>query len=130
MFARVRRHLVLEQEGEVAALADAVEVAVDLVVLTPWEERRGENDPTAESFIFGRCGERAQHERVAGTGRRYEKQSRYKRGVGFLGVFDCTRGRNIRSVQCHTEPVRLVCTRPVELFYYTDMLYSIRNLHK
>lgn len=25
---------------------------------------------------------------------------------------------------------RLLCTRPVELFYYTDMLYSIRNLHE
>lgn len=25
---------------------------------------------------------------------------------------------------------RLLCTKPVELFYYTDMLYSIRNLHK
>lgn len=54
VFARVRRHLVLEQEGEVAALANAVEVAVDLVVLTSCEERRGVNDPTAESFTFGR----------------------------------------------------------------------------
>lgn len=46
MFACVRRHLVLEQEGEVAGIADAVEVAVDLVVLTPCEERWGVNDPT------------------------------------------------------------------------------------
>lgn len=124
----------LEQEGEVAALADAVEVAVDLVVLTPCEDRRGVNDAMAESFIFGRFGERAQHELVASTRRSYEKQSGYffcnKRGVGFLGVLDCRCGRNIRSVQCHTEPVRLLCTRPVELFYYTDMLYSIRNFHK
>lgn len=44
MFARVRRHLVLEQEGEVAALADAVEVAVHLVVLTPCKERGAAND--------------------------------------------------------------------------------------
>lgn len=38
VFARVRRHLVLEQEGEVATLADAVEVAVDLVVLAPCKQ--------------------------------------------------------------------------------------------
>lgn len=115
VFARVRRHLVFKQEGEVASLADAVEVAVDLVVLTPCQERRGINDPTAESFIFGRFGECAQHELVASTRRRYEKQSGLlllfffcnKRGLGFLGVLDCTCGRNIRSVQCHTEPVRL-----------------------
>lgn len=71
VLASVRRHLVLEQEGEVAALADAVEVAVDLVVLTPWEERRAVNDPTDDSFISGR----SQHEVVAGTRQNYERQS-------------------------------------------------------
>lgn len=35
----MRGHLVLEQEGELAALADAVEVAVDLVILTTWAEK-------------------------------------------------------------------------------------------
>lgn len=75
MLASVRRHLVLEQEGEVAALADAVEVAVDLVVLAPWEERRAVNDPAADSFISGRFGERAQHEVVASTRRSYQRQS-------------------------------------------------------
>lgn len=71
MLASVRRHLVLEQEGEVAALADAVEVAVDLVVLAPWEERRAVNDPTDDSFISGR----SQHEVVAGTRQNHERQS-------------------------------------------------------
>lgn len=52
VLASVRRHLVLEQEGEVAALADAVKVAVDLVVLTPWEERRAVNDPTHDSVYL------------------------------------------------------------------------------
>lgn len=103
--------------------------------LHPAKRQGGVNDPAAESFIFGLFGARAQHEPVASTTRSYEKQSGHfffcnKRGVEFLGVLDCTCGRNIRSVQCHTEPVRLLCTRPVELFYYTDMLYSIRNLHK
>lgn len=41
VLASVRRHLVLEQEGEVASLADAVEVAVDLVVLAPCEDSGG-----------------------------------------------------------------------------------------
>lgn len=40
MLACVRGHLVLEQEGELAALADAVEVAVDLVVLAACGEER------------------------------------------------------------------------------------------
>lgn len=39
VFACVRGHLVLEQEGELATLADAVEVAVDLVILTTCERR-------------------------------------------------------------------------------------------
>lgn len=37
VFACVRGHLVLEQEGELATLADAVEVAVDLVILATCE---------------------------------------------------------------------------------------------
>lgn len=66
-----------------AALADAVEVAVDLVVLAPWEERRAVNEPAADSFISGRFGERAQHEVVASTRRSYERQS----GFFFLVLF-------------------------------------------
>lgn len=65
-----------------AAIADAVEVAVDLVVLAPWEERRAVNDPAADSFISGRFGERAQHEVVASTRRSYERQSGF-----FLALF-------------------------------------------
>lgn len=84
MLASVRRHLVLEQEGEVAALADAVKVAVDLVVLTPWEERRAVNDPTHDSFISGRFGECSQHEVVAGTRQNYERQSGF---FFFLALF-------------------------------------------
>lgn len=34
VLACVRGHLVFEEEGELATLADAVEVAVDLVILT------------------------------------------------------------------------------------------------
>lgn len=121
-----------------AALADAVEVAVDLVVLAPWEERRAVNDPAADPFISGRFGERAQHEvdeRQSGFFNflfffSFIYKAAAERGLGFLGVLDCTCRGKIRSVRCHTEPVRLLCTRPVELFYYTDMLYSIRNLHK
>lgn len=84
VLASVRRHLVLQQEGEVAALADAVEVAVDLVVLAPWEERRAVNDPAAGSFISGGSGERAQHEVVAGTRPRHERQSGF---FFFLALF-------------------------------------------
>lgn len=39
VLAGVRGHLVLEQEGELAALADAVEVAVDLVVLAACQKK-------------------------------------------------------------------------------------------
>ena len=42
VLACVRGHLVLQQEGELAALADAVEVAVELVVLTACGEKSGE----------------------------------------------------------------------------------------
>lgn len=44
----VGRHLMLEQEGELAALADAVEVAVDLVVFAAWEET-GKESQIAQS---------------------------------------------------------------------------------
>lgn len=54
-----------------------------------------------------------------------------KEGIAFPSVcVECTCRRNIRSLRCHTEKSGLHCTKPVELFYYTDMLYSIRNLHK
>ena len=39
VFACMRGHLVLEQEGELATLTDAVEMAVDLVILTTCEEK-------------------------------------------------------------------------------------------
>lgn len=40
VLACVRGHLVLEQEGELAALSDAVEVAVDLVVLAACQKKK------------------------------------------------------------------------------------------
>lgn len=42
VFAGVRGHLVLEEEGELATLADAVEVAVHLVVLATCNEREAD----------------------------------------------------------------------------------------
>lgn len=39
VFTCVGGHLVLQQEGELATLTDAVEVAVDLVILTTYKEK-------------------------------------------------------------------------------------------
>lgn len=40
----VGRHLVLQEEGELAAFPDAVEVAVDLVVLAAWGDGKADAD--------------------------------------------------------------------------------------
>lgn len=54
VLASVWGHLVLEQEGELATLADAVEVAVDLIVLTTCKKKTvtAVNSLTANEFVF------------------------------------------------------------------------------
>lgn len=50
VFACVRGHLVLQQEGELATVSDAVEVAVDLVVLATCQKKK-ENSPSCNLSI-------------------------------------------------------------------------------
>lgn len=52
VFAGVRGHLVLEQEGELAALADAVEVTVHLVVLAACKETMTRFQSQGEDIDF------------------------------------------------------------------------------
>lgn len=74
VFACVRGHLVLQQEGELATVSDAVEVAVDLVVLATCQKKKktvpAVTSPSVGSFVFGSRSQlkrRRQHYRHEGV---------------------------------------------------------------
>lgn len=143
----------LEQEGELAGLADAVEVAVDLVVLAACRRRKTQTAVSRHSqtlylfiYLFRRPTgrETTEQQTELDHGAYFWTRGRFfffffffhksddatKEGSGFKVLLYVHVGGILDQSSVTLSESRLPCTRPVELFYYTDMLYSIRNLHE